>query len=74
MNSYERVVTVLNGEIPDRVPSFELMIDPKVIRGIIGTENYMDLCDELDIDVVMTETPSKCTGTSAGPAEKNHSQ
>ena len=59
MNSYERVVKVLNGEIPDRVPSFELMIDPKVIRGIIGTDNYMDLCDELDIDVVMSETPSK---------------
>ena len=28
MNSYERVERVLNGEIPDRVPTFELMIDP----------------------------------------------
>ena len=59
MNSYERVVTVLEGGIPDRVPTFELMIDPKVIRGIIGTEDYMDLCDELDIDIVMSQTPSK---------------
>lgn len=59
MNSYERVATVLNGEIPDRVPSFELMIDPKVIRGIIGTDSYFDLCDELDIDVVISQTPSK---------------
>ena len=59
MNSYERVVTVLNGGIPDRVPTFELMIDPKVIKGIIGTEDYMDLCDELDIDIVMSQTPSK---------------
>lgn len=59
MNSFERVETVLNGEIPDRVPTFELMIDPKVIRGIIGTDSYMDLCDELDIDIVMSETPSK---------------
>ena len=59
MNSYERVVTVLNGGIPDRVPTFELMIDPKVIRGIIGTDDYLDLCDELDIDIVMSQTPSK---------------
>ena len=59
MNSYERVVTVLNGGIPDRVPTFELMIDPKVIKGIIGTEDYMDLCDELDIDIIMSQTPSK---------------
>lgn len=59
MNSYERVVACLNGEIPDRVPTFELMIDPKVIKGIIGTESYFDLCDELDIDIAMSQTPSK---------------
>ena len=59
MNSYERVVKVLNGEIPDRVPTFELLIDPRVIRGIVGNDNYMDLCDELDIDVVISQTPSK---------------
>lgn len=59
MNSYERVVAVLNGEIPDRVPSFELLIDPKVIHGVIGTENYLDFCDELDIDLVISQTPSK---------------
>ena len=38
MNSYERAMTVLNGGILDRVPTFELMIDPKVIKGIIGTD------------------------------------
>lgn len=59
MNSYERVIATLNGEIPDRVPTFELMIDPKVIKGIIGTESYFDLCDELDIDIAMSQTPSK---------------
>ena len=59
MNSYERVTAVLNGEVPDRVPAFELMIDPKVIRGIIGTDRYTDLCEELDIDIVMSQTPSK---------------
>lgn len=59
MNSYERVVTVLNGGIPDRVPTFELMVDPVVIKGIVGTDNYMDMCDELDMDIVMSQTPSK---------------
>lgn len=59
MNSYERVERVLNGDIPDRVPTFELMIDPKVIRGIVGSDSYMDLCDELDIDIAMSQTPSK---------------
>ncbi len=59
MNSYERVTAVLNGEIPDRVPAFELMIDPKVIQGIIGTDRYTDLCEALDIDIVMSQTPSK---------------
>lgn len=59
MNSYERVTSVLNGEIPDRVPTFELMVDPKVIKGIIGTDNYFDLCDELDMDIVISQTPSK---------------
>ncbi|MCD8097650.1 MAG: hypothetical protein LUE31_06390 [Lachnospiraceae bacterium] len=53
------MVRVLNGEIPDRVPPFELMIDPRVVRGIVGDGSYMDLCDELDIDVVISETPSK---------------
>lgn len=70
MNSYERVVATLNGQIPDRVPTFELMIDPKVIKGIIGTEDYMDLCDELDIDLVMSETPSKMYKEKVIDAEK----
>lgn len=44
MNSYERALTGLNGEIPDRVPSFELMIDPAVINAVIGSDDYMDFC------------------------------
>lgn len=70
MNSYERVIKVLNGEIPDRVPTFELLIDPKVIKGIIGTDSYMDLCDELDMDVVISQTPSKLYRETVLDAEK----
>lgn len=70
MNSYERVIKVLNGEIPDRVPTFELLIDPKVIKGIVGTDSYMDLCDELDIDVVISQTPSRLYREKVLDAEK----
>ncbi|WP_394918644.1 uroporphyrinogen decarboxylase family protein [uncultured Robinsoniella sp.] len=70
MNSYERAVTVLNGGIPDRVPTFELMIDPKVIRGIIGTDDYMQLCEELDIDIVISQTPSRLYREEVVDAEK----
>ncbi len=70
MNSFERVERVLHGEIPDRVPTFELMIDPKVIRGITGTDSYMDLCEELDIDIVMSQTPSKLYREEVVDAQK----
>ena len=59
MNSFERVSAMLQGEIPDRVPTFEIMIDPKTITALVGHNSYMDLCDTLDIDIVVTPTPSK---------------
>ena len=59
MNSYERVRTVLEGGIPDRVPSFELLIDPHVTAGIVPSGDYLDLADELDLDILVTQTPSK---------------
>ena len=34
MNGYERVLTSLQCGQPDRVPVFELLVDPKVIAGI----------------------------------------
>ncbi|MGC8716642.1 MAG: uroporphyrinogen decarboxylase family protein [bacterium] len=59
MNSYERVLRVLSGDIPDRVPIFELLIDRKVIKKITGTEDYADFCEVYPIDIVLTNTPSK---------------
>lgn len=59
MNSYERAITTLTGGIPDCVPTFELMIDPAVIRSISGNEDYMEFCEKMDIDFVVTPTPSK---------------
>jgi uroporphyrinogen decarboxylase len=58
MTARERVLAVLQGELPDRVPVFEPMIDPSVVRGILPTGDYADLVDALDIDCVVTSTPS----------------
>ncbi|NLJ40234.1 MAG: hypothetical protein GX352_01270 [Clostridiales bacterium] len=58
MNSYERALATLEGRIPDRVPTFEIMIDPKVIKGLMGYDDYMDFCDYIDMDIVVTSTPS----------------
>lgn len=59
MNSYERVLTVLSGISPDRIPTFELIIDRKVIKKITGMEDYADFCESYPIDIVLTNTPSK---------------
>jgi len=62
MTSSERVRTTLEGRIPDRVPLFELFIDPKVIDSICPGMSYEDFADFADLDVVtcltMVESPS----------------
>ena len=52
MNSLERIKTVLDGGIPDRVPYYELTINPKVIDSINPGMNYFDFVDYWDIDAV----------------------
>jgi uroporphyrinogen decarboxylase len=59
MTPRERVMTVLRREEPDRVPVFEFMIDPKVIEGILPGGTYEHLVEALDIDCVVTHTPSR---------------
>lgn len=58
MNGYERMLATLNGERVDHTPSMEIMIDQKVINALTNSGDYMDLCDELDLDAVITGTPS----------------
>jgi hypothetical protein len=61
MNSRERVLRTLQGELPDRVPLFELFIDPSVIEALQPGMSYEDFVDWADLDVVtcltMTESP-----------------
>ncbi len=59
LTPYERVMTVFRREEPDRVPIFEFMIDPKVINGILPGSTYLDFCEAMDIDCVVSLTPSK---------------
>jgi len=48
---------VLNGNIPDRVPLFELLIDKRVIKKIKPGGDYADLAEDT-LDLVLTNTPS----------------
>ncbi len=59
----ERVQAVFQRkEPPDRVPIFELMIDPNTINGILPNGSYEDLVEALDIDCVVSPTPSSMFG------------
>ncbi len=57
MNERERAITVLNKQIPDRVPIFEGLIDLKVIKKIKPKADYADIAENT-IDLVITNTPS----------------
>ncbi len=43
MTSYERVVAAFRRQEPDRVPIFELMIDPKVIDAILPGATFTEI-------------------------------
>lgn len=62
MTSLDRVINSIQRNEPDRVPIFELMIDPKVIRGIWPGASYPDLVEALGIDCVVSPTPSSMYG------------
>ncbi len=49
MNSTERVLTALKRKIPDRVPTFELVIDSKVIDAIIPGADLSDFVDNPEL-------------------------
>lgn len=57
MNSKERIMSVLNKQIPDRVPLFEGLVDNKVIKKINSDWTYADLAEDF-MDIVVTNTPS----------------
>jgi len=58
MDNYERMLATLERKKTDYTPSMEIIIDKSVIRALTGTEDYMELCDLLDLDAVITNTSS----------------
>ena len=52
MNSYERILTSLCREEPDRIPIMEMIFDPRIIN-ILGFQDYFELVDKLELDAVM---------------------
>jgi len=51
MNARERVVAALRGELPDRLPVMETIVDWRVQKAL-GYREYFDLVDGLDLDAV----------------------
>ncbi len=52
MNSAERVLTALNGGIPDKIPMVELAIDTAVMEKIMPGSTWLDFYENFDIDGV----------------------
>ena len=52
MNSRERVIAALERRVPDRVPYFECVIDPKVMQALLPGSDYYEFNDWLGMDNV----------------------
>ncbi|MFW6181081.1 MAG: uroporphyrinogen decarboxylase family protein [Spirochaetota bacterium] len=59
MTNRERAEIALMPGTPDRVPIFELLIDPGVMQGILPGGGYIDFVQCFDLDIVLTGTPSE---------------
>jgi len=58
MTNRERAEIALQRKIPDRVPIFELLIDPSVRKGICKDCSYTEFAEKYNFDIVLTSTPS----------------
>jgi len=52
MNGRERVLTALQGGVPDKVPYFDIYVDPKVIDGLYPGMSYEDFVEAENLDAV----------------------
>ena len=58
MNARERFLAVLDKQLPDRVPTFEILIHPNVIQALCPGCGYADFVEAMDIEGAITGTPS----------------
>lgn len=59
MNSTERLTSVFERKIPDRVPIFELVIDSQIIDAIIPGADICDFVEKMELDAVCVRPDMK---------------
>ena len=59
MNSIERVITALERRVPDRVPTFEVVIDSQVMDAIVPGADACDFVDAMGLDAIAVRPNNK---------------
>ena len=59
MTSYERVMTVLKGQVPDRIPHFEWIIDQRVRQVICPGGSMEEFTVRMGLDAMLTSPDYK---------------
>jgi uroporphyrinogen decarboxylase len=59
MTGRERVLAVLNHQIPDRIPTFEWILNPNIMEKICGTKDDIDFVAAMDMDGIAIGLDSK---------------
>lgn len=59
MTSKERVIKALKREEPDRLPTFEWIIHPRIIKALTGQESEIEFIRQMDIDGIAINTNMK---------------
>jgi len=52
LTNVERMLQAINRQEPDRIPTFEIDIDERVIEAIKPGLSYEDFCEYMDLDAV----------------------
>jgi uroporphyrinogen decarboxylase len=61
MTGRERILAVLNRQIPDRIPTCEWILNPKVMKAVCGAENDVAFVAQMDLDGIAIGLDSKNT-------------
>jgi uroporphyrinogen decarboxylase len=61
MTGRERILTALARGMPDKVPTCEWVLSPKVMKGVCGTEDDITFVREMDLDGISVGLDSEKT-------------
>jgi uroporphyrinogen decarboxylase len=59
MTGRERILAVLNGRIPDRIPTCEWILNPNVMEKMCGTRDDVAFVQQMDLDGIAIGLDSK---------------